>query len=62
MNEIEIALEYARRKKTNRLKHNQLQRRKTRSKYFSNLLSSDLFDAEQSNTNNIFFNETYIVG
>jgi hypothetical protein len=54
MNEIELALEYARRRKTNRLKQNKIHRRKVSANLFSNLSSSDSFDVEQSLTNNIF--------
>ena len=54
MNEIELALEYTRRRKTNRLKKNKLYRRKARANCFSNLSASDSFDDEQSLTRNIF--------
>lgn len=54
MNEIELALEYARKRKTSRLKQNKLHRRQARAKCYSNLSTSDSFDVEQSLMNNIF--------
>ena len=48
MNEIELALEYARRRKTNRLKQNKFDHRKVRANCFSNSSASNSFDVEQS--------------
>jgi hypothetical protein len=52
MNEIELALQYARRKKKIRLNQNKVYRRKARSKY-SNLFTVGSFDMHKSRMKNI---------
>lgn len=53
MNEIELALEYARKNKINRLKKNKINRRKSRG-CFSKSSTHDSFDIEQSTMNRSF--------
>ncbi|CAF1354997.1 unnamed protein product [Adineta steineri] len=59
MNELELALEYAQKRKANRLKQNKHYRRTVRANRFSNLSISDSVDVEHSITNeNSFINIT----
>ena len=53
MEEIEIALQYAKKKKTDRLKQNRIYRQKSRIQTYSSLSSADLYDAEAFSMENI---------